>query len=132
MGNAACKKLMKLSDVIMVLEEEKYGLSDIDRVNLNVLLSSYQENTDLTPEQDKYCRQFCLSLMEEFFANYDKIRDPDIKVRRTNAYARTAQLVDDFADLNERLDLLEAHTDEVLQVLQSKFGLKPGKVVVKE
>merc|ERR1712159_201231 len=121
--NASCKKLMKLSDVIRVLEDPTYGLSTAERVNLMDILDNYRANTELTEKQDEYAENFCLSLMEEFFANYDKIRDPDIKVRRTNAYARTAQLSDDFIELHERLDELEDHADHVLETLRAKFNL---------
>ena len=119
--NAQCKKLMKLSDVISVLEDPFYELSLKERVCLADILASYRKLTELTEQQDEYAGEFCLSIMQEFFANYDKIRDPDIQVRRTNAYARTTQLNEDFSDLNERLEVLESHADEVLENLRAKF-----------
>jgi len=125
--NANCKKLLKLSDVIHHLENPEYELAHMERVNLNILLTSLRQHMTLTGRKDAYAESFCLSLMEEFFANYDKIRDPDFKVRRTNAYARTTQLNDDFADLDERLDLLELHADEVLATLYRKFDFPDKK-----
>jgi hypothetical protein len=121
--NAQCKKLMKLSDVIHVLENPEYNLSRRDRVNLMDILGSYRQSKELTEVQDEYANNFCLSLMQEFFANYDKIRDPDIQVRTTNAYARTSQLSDDFFLMHEKLDLLENHADQVLETLRAKFNL---------
>lgn len=122
--NAQCKKLMKLSDVILMLEDPTYNLSERERVNLMDILGTYRRTKELTEKQDQYAEDFCLSLMQEFFANYDKIRDPDYKVRETNAYARTTQLSDDFHDLHNKLDAIETHLDDVLDALREKYNIQ--------
>jgi len=127
---ASMQKLMKLSDVIRLLEEPEFKLNTEERINLNMLLESYHKYHKLSPKQEEYSQKFSLSLMQEFFANYDKIRKTDMYVRRTNAYARTTQFDDDFIDLHERLDQLEEHADEVLRVLRAEFALPQKKVEV--
>merc|ERR1719231_2063919 len=92
-----------------MLEDPTHKLSERERVNLMDILGTYRRTKELTKKQDQYAEDFCLSLMQEFFANYDKIRDPDYKVRETNAYARTTQLNDDFHDLHNKLDAIETH-----------------------
>merc|ERR1712025_801153 len=56
--NAQCKKLIKLSDVILVLEDPTYKLSHRDRVNLMDILGSYRNGKELTEVQDQYAEDF--------------------------------------------------------------------------
>jgi len=119
---ARTRNLMRLADVISLIEEPQLTTTNEDRINLNMLLKSYRQFNELTPKQDKYSQKFCLRLMQEFFDNDDKIRAPDMYVRSTNAYARTTQLDEDFDDLNERLDSIEAAADEALEAIRATFG----------
>ena len=119
--NAKYKNLMKLTDVIDVLENPENTLAQDLNVTFNSILSSYRQKQDLTDAQDEYAAKFVLSLMEEFFVYYDKVRDEDRAVRRRNAFNRTKELDDDFADVHERLDLVERHLDNVLSTLHAKF-----------
>lgn len=118
---AVQRKLMKLSDVIDLLENPEYKLSHKERVNFAEFLKCFRNHRLLSPAQDAYAADFVLSLMEEFFVLYDRIRMQDMQVRSTNAYARITQLDDDFLDLNERLGRLENHADEVLETIHAQW-----------
>ena len=127
--NATHKKLMKLSDVIDLLENPEYKLSHKTRVNFAEILKSFRNHRVLSPAQDAYAADCVLSLMEEFFVLYDRIRLQDMQVRSKNAYARITQLDDDFLDLNERLARLESHADEVLEAIHVKWNVATGSTV---
>jgi len=119
--DAAMRKMMKLQDVIRLLENPEYKLSHKPRVNFAEILKSYRNNRVLTDDRTDYAANFVLSLMEEFFVHYDQIRMHDMQVRSTNAYARISQLGDDFLDFNERLGRLENHADEVLETIHAQW-----------
>jgi len=119
--NAVWKKLMKLSDVIDLLEKPEYKLAHKQRVTFAEVLKSFRNHRVLTDKRDAYAEKFVLSLMEEFFVHYDQIRAHDMQVRSTNAFARISQFDADFLVINNQLDRLESHADEVLETIHAQW-----------